>query len=202
MTAALVVGNLLVFWYELSLGRQLGPFVDRWGLVPAALRRVLEGDGEALGVLITPLTAMFLHASWAHLLGNLVYLWFFGRLAEEGLGRARFGALFALAGCAAALAHVVGAPFSSTPAIGASGAVAGLAGGYLPLRAGASGIKVSRGIDLLAALLLFVWLTNAALRGALQLMQDGGGATPISFWGHFAGFLTGAILVSLFRFLR
>jgi membrane associated rhomboid family serine protease len=202
LTTALLIANLLVFWYELSLGRQLGAFLDRWGLVPAEFVQALQGDPRAIGVLITPLTAVFLHAGWVHLLGNLLYLWFFGHLAESALGRVRFTVVFVAAGCAAAAAHVVGAPGATTPAIGASGATAGLIGGYVPLRVGAGGLRVSRGTDLLAALLLVVWLVTALLGGALQAIQAGSASTAFSWWGHVAGFVTGAILVSLFRFVR
>jgi membrane associated rhomboid family serine protease len=202
LTSALLIAILLVFWYELSLGRQLGGFLDRWGLVPAEFLQALRGDPRALGALITPLTAAFLHAGWAHLLGNLLFLWFFGHLAESALGRARFTILFVAAGCAAAAAHVAGAPGATTPAIGASGATAGLIGGYVPLRLGAGGLRVSRGTDLLAALLLVVWLATALIGGALQAIQSGSESTAFSWWGHVAGFATGVVLVSLFRFVR
>jgi membrane associated rhomboid family serine protease len=171
-------------------------------LVPAEFLRALRGDPNTIGALITPLTAAFLHAGWVHLLGNLVYLWFFGHLAEAALGRVRFVLLFAAAGGAAAAAHVASAPGATTPAIGASGAAAGLIGGYVPLRVGAGGLRVSRGTDLLAALLLVLWLVTALLGGALQAMQAGSESTAFSWWGHISGFVTGVILVSLLRFVR
>src|SRR5688500_9997843 len=134
MTLALLIANVLVFWYELALGRQLRPALERWGLVPATLVRALDQDAGQTGRRLTPLTSMFLHAGWLHICRSLVYLWFLGRLLEAGLGAARFAAVYFAAGGVAALTHVLAAPDSTVPAVGASGAIAGLVGGYVPLR--------------------------------------------------------------------
>ncbi len=205
MTVGLIAANLIVFWYELSLGRQLGSFVERWGLVPTAVRVVFGGDLSQVGALITPLSAMFLHAGWLHLVRNLVYLWFFGRSIEPQLGPVPLLTLYILAGLAAALAQVVATPTSGVPAIGASGAVAGLLGAYLPLRLGRGrggpGPAV-RGTDLLAACLLVLWLATLALGGVLEIAQLAPSSSQFSWWGHLVGLLVGVFLVFLYRHLR
>lgn len=199
----LLAVNLAVFWYELALARPLGPFLDRWGLVPAEIVQALSGDSSRLGVLVTPLTAMFIHATWPHLLMNLIYLWFFGRLAEGALGPARCMFIYFVAGGAAALAHVAALPASTSPAVGASGAIAGLIGCYLPLRFNAEATPIEgRGSALLAGLLIVLWLASLSLGGVLQVVQGAGVTTPFSWWGHVAGFITGLILVSFSRFAR
>ena len=201
MTVALVVANALAFWYELALGRQVGALLDRWGLVPADLTAALGGDPAYTGALITPLTAMFLHAGWLHLLRNLVYLWFFGRLVEGEVGPARLLALYAAAGGAAAAAQVAATPESTVPAVGASGAVAGLLGAYLASRWWRSGAAPG-GADVLAVVLLAVWLATLALGGVLELARPEVDAGTVSWWGHLGGLVAGAILVSLYRAVR
>jgi membrane associated rhomboid family serine protease len=203
MTLALVIANVLVFWYELALGRQLGPVLERWGLVPTTLATALDRDAGQIGVLITPLTSMFLHAGWLHVGRNLVYLWFLGRLLEAGLGAARFASVYFAAGGVAALAHVLAAPDSTVPAVGASGAIAGLVGGYVPLRLGRNpALIVSGGTDLLAALLLLLWLLGLLLGGVLAVAQPAQFTNSFSWWGHLGGLMAGVFLVSFYRYLR
>jgi membrane associated rhomboid family serine protease len=203
VTVVLIVANVLAFWYELSLGRQLGPFLERWGLVPAAITAVRRGETGQLGALVTPLSAMFLHDGWLHLLGNVLYLWFFGRLVEAALGGARFLALYLAAGCAAGLAQVIATPDWTVPAIGASGGVAGLLGAYLPLRAwGGRRLVPPPTTDVLAAVLAALWLSSLALGAVLVVARDAPLAGSISWWGHLVGLIVGGILVSLSRYLR
>ena len=200
MTLALVAANALVFWYELAVGRQVGPLLARWGLVPADLVAALRGDQGYTGALITPQTAMFLHADWLHLLRNLVYLWFFGRLLEAEHGPGRLLALYAAAGGTAAAVHVAATPGSTVPAVGASGAIAGLLGAYAgarPRRPGSTG-----GAHLLAVVLLALWLAALALDGILELARPIDGAGVVSWWGHLGGLVAGLILVSLYRQVR
>ena len=202
MTLALVVANAAVFWLELALGRQLAPFLERWGLVPATLTAIFRGDSDHLGALITPLSAMFMHAGWLHLLGNLVCLWFFGRVVEAALGRATLLGLYLLSGLAAAAAQVAATPGSTVPAVGASGAVAGLLGAYLLLRARPGGAPTPAwGAPLLTALLA-LWVLTLALGGVLELAQADPIVGPSSWWAHLGGLLAGAILISLYRYTR
>lgn len=205
MTLLLLTLNLVVFWYELALGRQFGPFLERWGLVPAELTAILDGGSGQVGVLVTPLSAMFVHAGWLHLLRNLVYLWFFGRLVEPTLGRAQLALVYVLTGYAAGLVQVAATPQSTEPAVGASGAVAGLVGGYLMLllwrvpspARGRPAALWRHG----TTVLLGLWLAALVLGGVLEAAQMGQSGAS-SWWGHFGGFTAGIILVSLSRYTR
>ena len=203
MTVGLMVANIVVFWYELSLGRQLAPFVERWGLVPATLTAALLGESSNVGALITPLSAMFLHAGWLHLVPNMGYLWFFGRIAEAGLGPARLLLIYLLSGLVAALMHVAATPDSTLAAVGASGAVAGLMGAYPVLRwRRRRTIVTSRESDLLAVVLLLLWLVSLVLGGVVEIAQGGQVSSLISWRGHLGGLVTGLLLVSLYGYVR
>jgi membrane associated rhomboid family serine protease len=126
-TAALLLAELVAF---VALIR-LPPFaqaaaVARWALVPASLAPLLRGDLAAAGEAVRLLTSLFLHAGWLHLLGNLLFLWVFGRAAEAAMGRPRFLGFFVLCGALAGLVHTLMAPSSAVPTVGASGGVFGL----------------------------------------------------------------------------
>src|SRR5947209_5672891 len=122
VTGLLIVFNVLIFLYEASLDPQsLQLFTEHWGIVPAAIS----------GNLRTLLTSMFLHGSWVHLIGNMLFLWVFGRNVEDVLGGGRFLVFYLSCGLAAAILQVLINPYSHIPTIGASGAIAGVMGAYL-----------------------------------------------------------------------
>src|SRR6266853_2411822 len=122
VTGILIAINVVVFLYQLSMDQEgLTLFVERWGIVPDAIS----------GHLITLLTSMFLHGGWLHLLGNMLFLWVFGRNLEDLIGGGRFLIFYLLCGLAAAVVQVLANPYSRVPTIGASGAIAGGMGAYL-----------------------------------------------------------------------
>src|ERR1019366_2392143 len=115
VTGILIAVNVLIFLYQVSLDPySLTRFVERWGLVP----------GSISGNLQTLLTSMFLHGGWLHLLGNMLFLWVFGRNVEDLIGGGRFLVLYVCRGLAAAILQVVTNPYSRVPTIGARGAIA------------------------------------------------------------------------------
>jgi membrane associated rhomboid family serine protease len=121
VTVTLIVLNVLVFLYELSLGRFVDAFTLYWGLVPAAFSWV------------TVFTSMFLHGGFLHVAGNMLYLWIFGDNVEDRMGHGRFLVFYLLCGVAAALAQTIAVPDSVVPMVGASGAIAGVMGAYFVL---------------------------------------------------------------------
>lgn len=127
VTFALIVINVAVFlWYFTQLSDwQLNDFFLTWGLVPA---RFTAGQGYE-----TLLTSMFLHGGWMHLGGNMLFLWIFGDNLEEEMGHVGFLLFYLAAGAAAGLAQALPDPRSLVPMVGASGAIAGVMGGYLLL---------------------------------------------------------------------
>ena len=123
VTYGLIALNVLVFIYELILGRGLEAFLNEWGSVPAEIMR-----GEDLHALFT---SMFLHAGFAHLLGNMFFLKIFGDNVEDRLGHGIFLAFYLITGLAASMAHILLDPSSRIPSVGASGAISGILGAYI-----------------------------------------------------------------------
>jgi membrane associated rhomboid family serine protease len=155
-------------------------------------------DREPVNVL-TPLTSMFLHGSWAHLLGNGLFLWVFGNNIEDSMGRPRFLVFYLVCGLAAALAQVLVDPASPVPMVGASGAISGVLGGYLVLyprvRVNILFILIIfiRVISLPAYLVLLWWI-------GLQLLSASTGvSTGVAVWAHIGGFAAGLVLVKFFE---
>jgi membrane associated rhomboid family serine protease len=194
VTVTIIVLNALAWLYEVALPEDLvGPFLQSFGLVPAAL------DPPTL------LSSMFLHGSWAHVIGNMWFLWIFGDNVEDRMGHRRFVAFYLLCGVGAALGHVALNPASTVPTIGASGAVAGVMGAYFVLYPQSRVlvlvplIIIWEILEIPAALLLALWFLIQLLGAgtAATGATDGGGG--IAFGAHVAGFVLGAVGVFLFR---
>jgi len=151
---------------------------------------------------LTIFTAMFLHANWLHLGGNMLYLWIFGNNIEDVLGRPRFIVFYLLSGLGAAAIHIASDPASTIPTIGASGAIAGLMGGYLWLYPGAQVLCLvpifffGMFLDLPAIIVIGQWFLlqflNARLLGSGGMLQRGGG---VAYLAHVGGFVTGMLLI-------
>src|SRR5262245_53165971 len=131
VTVALILINIAVFLYEMSLGRTLDSFVNQFGLIPI---QVVDwrSTGMSFTAMIVPFfTSMFLHGGWMHLIGNMWYLWIFGDNVEDRLGHFRFLLFYILCGLGAGIAHTALNSNSAIPSVGASGAIAGVLGAYL-----------------------------------------------------------------------
>ncbi|MEM7320331.1 MAG: rhomboid family intramembrane serine protease [Pseudomonadota bacterium] len=163
-------------------------FFFHWAIIPARL-----SDGVGFETL---LTSMFLHGGWIHLAGNMLFLWIFGDNLEDEMGHVPFLIFYVACGASAGLLHVFSAPHSIVPAVGASGAIAGVMGGYLLLFPRAR-------VDVLLVLVVFfriftipsfimlgVWLVMQFI-GSLTSNPDEGG---VAYWAHTGGFATGLIL--------
>jgi membrane associated rhomboid family serine protease len=179
--------------------------IDRLWLVPSAFVHALTSTPARIDLWLLPLLAsMFLHAGWAHLLGNLWFLWVFGRVVEATLGARRFVACYVLAGIAAAMTHVAIASTDTVPLVGASGAIAGVLGAALALhpRAPVTVIVPILVIPLLrkvsAFVFLFVWFLEQIVAGTIDRMLA---ATPggVAWWAHVGGFVAGFALAPILR---
>ncbi len=171
--------------------------------VPIARGVACVVDNEPINIL-TPLTSMFLHGSWGHIIGNMLFLWVFGNNVEDSMGHARFLLFYVLCGLAAAAAHVLLSPASPIPTVGASGAISGVMGAYLLL------YPRARVNMLFFFFLIFVrpfpawvvllwWFVLQVITGLPQLMQvnpevSGG----VAVWAHVGGFVAGVALIKLF----
>ncbi len=133
VNVALIVANVLAFFYQLMLGPELNLFLRDYAVIPALYFRdvmVTSAGGirEVTPVDLTvPLfTSMFLHGGWLHLVGNMLYLWIFGDNVEDRVGHVQYLIFYLACGVAASLAHIWANPTSRVPSLGASGAIAGV----------------------------------------------------------------------------
>lgn len=162
-------------------------------------------DNEAMNIL-TPLTSMFLHGGWGHIIGNCLFLWVFGNNVEDSMGRVRFVLFYVLCGLVAAGAHVLVDPGSPVPTVGASGAISGVLGAYLVLY---PRVRVNLLIPIFfflhiisvpAWVVLIYWFVLQVITGLPQLMtlnpEVSGG---VAVWAHIGGFVAGAALIKLFE---
>lgn len=209
VTYGLILVNVLVFFYELTLpADQLEAFVYRFGAIPAELTQGVDAPPLApFPIYLTVITSMFLHGGWAHILGNMLFLWIFGDNVEDSMGHVRFLLFYLLGGIGAALTQIyLGGPESTTPMIGASGAIAAVLGGYLILYPTAL-VRVLVWFGFFVTVLMVpaiivigVWFLLQLLSGVatlgVQTQQTGGG---VAFWAHVGGFVTGVVLVWIFR---
>jgi membrane associated rhomboid family serine protease len=190
VTVLLIVACALVFFFELSLdGYSRDYFINLYGIVPAHFRP------------ITLLTSMFLHGGWMHIIGNMLFLWAFGKSLEDAMGHTKFLAFYLICGVAAGIAHDAFNLYTTVPTVGASGAIAGVMGAYL--------IKFPRArihtlfvlvvfftvADVPAFLILIYWFFTQLLSeyGSIATTQVGNGG--VAYAAHIGGFVTGMILV-------
>jgi membrane associated rhomboid family serine protease len=210
---ALIAINAVLFFFELSLGERLERFVFAAAVVPSLYT---GGDGalaipEILWTSLDPslggrvLIAMFLHGGWAHLLGNMLYLWIFGDNVEDRMGHFRFLLFYLLCGWAASYAHIWAQPSSPMPSLGASGAIAGVLGAYITLYPSARVLTmIPLGIFLHmaripAVFFLGFWFLQQFLSGALTLKVATAQSGGVAWWAHIGGFAAGFVLVWIFQ---
>ena len=191
VTYALIAINVLFFLVELSAG---DAFIERWSVVP---RRLLSNP---VADFITIFTAMFMHAGWMHLLGNMLYLWIFGDNVEDRLGHFRYIVFYILCGIAATFAQVLVDPNSNVPNLGASGAIAGVLGAYLLMfPRGSVRVMMGRGIIPMPALIVIgFWAVLQFLSGfgAIATTEQSGGG-GVAYMAHVGGFVAGLVLAVL-----
>lgn len=190
VTMVIIIVNGLVFVRELMGGEA---FVLRWAAVPA---QIAAGHQW-----ITILTAMFLHGSWSHILGNMVFLWAFGPEMEDAMNPLRYSTFYLLGGVVATLAQVAASPGSAVPSLGASGAIAAVMGAFLVtyprdrIRALLIIFIFVRITFIPAALLIGVWfLIQLFSLGAVAQVQTGG----VAYMAHIGGAVFGAVFARLF----
>jgi membrane associated rhomboid family serine protease len=192
VTAGLIAVNTAVFLYQVSLPpRALNDFVTQWGIVPDRLNPA------------SLVTSMFLHGGWLHILGNMLFLWVFGRNVEDLIGGTRYLILYLLCGVAAAIVQILANPYSRVPTVGASGAIAGIMGAYL-IRFPRSHIKslfwliFATTLEIPAAFLLLYWFAIQFVSGFSALAGSDYTGGGVAWFAHVGGFISGMLLVRLF----
>lgn len=189
VTWALMVANIAIF---LSYGLSSDPdaawlIYEVYALTPAEVTNGIDLHGFV--------TSMFLHGGWMHLIGNMLFLWIFGDNLEDAMGHVGFALFYLGTGLLAGAAHVIADPSSMVPTVGASGAIAGVMGGYLLLYPKAR-------VDILFILIVFIRIVPIPAFVMLLIwfaLQIGGGVASdltgggVAYWAHAGGFVAGVI---------
>ena len=219
--------NVLIFLYQLALGTfpdartflsELDIFFFDWGAIPACLTDRFGFDPatdpralafvcpEGERVLATPITSMFLHGGWLHLIGNMIFLWVFGDNVEDAMGHGRYALFYLVVGLAATATHIAVNQADLIPVIGASGAIAGVLAAYLVLYPRATVAAILPIFILFfipfyvpAVLLIGFWFLLQLWSGVAALnATDVVGAGGVAWFAHIGGFVAGLLLVRLF----
>jgi membrane associated rhomboid family serine protease len=200
----LIAANIFMFVWELSLGPDIEPTLFAVAFIPA--RFWYSPD---LANIFTMFVSMFLHGGWIHLGGNMLYLWIFGDNVEDRLGHGKYLFFYFICGIAATMAHAVMNPASRIPSIGASGAIAGVLGGYIVMfpRARVTTlipifvfitVREIPAVVVLGFWFVFQLFIATASRGVAGVEEAGG----VAYFAHIGGFIAGMILVIAMGGLR
>jgi len=224
VNVAIILINIAVFLYEVNLSQQqtltafgienrLDVFTTRWGTIPACVfdavgretaqsRSIICRDQP--NPLLTVFSAMFIHGSWLHIGGNMLFLWIFGDNVEDAMGHVRYLLFYFVSGTLAAFAYGIADATSLTPAIGASGAISGVMGAYIVLfpRATVAAIIgfIILPLPIPAWVMIGFWFISQLFYGVASLSNvdaigAGGG---VAYVAHVGGFVAGAALVHVF----
>lgn len=205
ITVSIILLNVAVFLYELSLGPALDSFISEYGVTPAAVFAWPQSQLSVLALVLPFPASMFLHGGWLHLIGNMWYLWIFGDNVEDRLGHWMYLLFYLACGIGAGIVHTMMNAAATIPSIGASGAIAGVLGAYLvsyPFARVLTLIPIFIFIQIIeipAIVVLGFWFLIQFLYGAAALGTTAGVETGgVAWWAHIGGFLLGIILVGLF----
>ena len=228
VTIALIAANVLVFLLQLRGGGTLfgGPTeqtVVDWGVIPYEVTNpgdhcellqgqvVCEGQAGVSGqadaqpaTIVTAFSSMFMHAGLLHIGGNMLFLWIFGNNVEDAMGRVRFVVFYLLGGLAAIALQTAVDTNAAVPSLGASGAVAGVLGGYLLLYPRAKVLTLVflfvffAFVQLPAIAFLFIWFAQQALFGLADLTDPTGEGGGVAYFAHIGGFVFGLMAIKLF----
>jgi len=192
VTILLVVANVIVFFLELQRGEE---FIYKYSVIAADFT-------SGFPPIANLFTSMFMHGGWAHLLGNMLYLYIFGDNVEDNFGRGRFLIFYLLCGLAATVAQIAVNVHSTVPSLGASGAISGVLAGYLVLFP-KNRVRVLMGYFVMhvsAWFVLGLWIVTQMISGYADLFRtaasDQGG---IAYMAHIGGFFAGVILTFILR---
>jgi len=203
----IIVACFLVFFYELSLGAgALNKFFLDFSLVPCEYTNHCAAyAGTPHPFWLTLFSSMFMHAGWAHILGNMLFLFVFGNHVNRSMGHWRYLAFYFLCGLGASVLEIATAINSNVPGLGASGAIAGVLAGFLVLYPTARiGSLVPIGIlyfplRIPAWVFIVFWFLYQLVNGVMALNSTAASAAGgVAYWAHVGGFITGALLVRLF----
>lgn len=192
VTTLLIIACALVFLFELTLDEYSRNYlIALYGVVPAHFRP------------ITLITSLFLHGGWMHIIGNMLFLWAFGKSLEDAMGHTKFLVFYFVCGIAAGITHIAFNQYSSIPTVGASGAIAGVMGAYLIKFPSARIVTLIfvfifiTTVDLPAAFLLIFWFLIQFFSGVGSVGESSISHGEVAWFAHVGGFVAGMALVKL-----
>jgi membrane associated rhomboid family serine protease len=211
VTYALIAVNILVWLIELGIGEK---FINGYSTVPFEIThntdvvgiRTIHAGGQSMPIHLYPgptpiyltlLTSMFMHASWLHIGGNMLYLWIFGDNIEDRIGHVKFLAFYLICGLAASAADIAFKTDSIIPSLGASGAIAGVLGAYLVLfpKRQVRVLMARQIVNMPAFLVLGLWIL---LQIFSQISVAGAQSGGVAYMAHIGGFVAGVALILMF----
>jgi membrane associated rhomboid family serine protease len=194
VTIAIIIVNVLVFLHQVSLDPyELNYFIARYAIIPDRLEYT------------DMLTAMFMHGGWMHLIGNMWFLWIYGDNVEDILGHSKYLAFYLLCGIAAAMLHILTAPYSRVPTLGASGAIAGVMGAYLVKFPHSRIITLVpififfTTLEIPAIIMLVYWFAIQIFSGFGTIGDSNIARGGVAWFAHVGGFIAGIILIYVMR---
>lgn len=214
MTWALIAANIVVFLYQVSLGPDAPAFIFAYSVVPVALTHGVPQTSLVSSnlpfhtpnpVYLTLITAMFLHAGWLHIGGNMLFLYIFGDNVEDRMGHIPYLLFYLFCGVIAGITQVAVDPNSSVPSLGASGAIAGVLASYLVLFPWAQVRTVIfififfTIVTLPAFILIGLWFLLQFFDGLASLATVQQGMGGVGYFAHIGGFVTGLVITLLLR---
>jgi len=197
VTVSLIIVNTLVFLHEVSLGRYIRDFIYLYGFTP----KYVFSQAPIMLKFMPFFTSMFLHAGWLHLVGNMWFLWIFADNVEDILGHFNFLIFYIACGLAASFAHFIVNLNSAVPAVGASGAIAGVLGAYIVMFPRARVLTLVpififlEVVEIPAFVFLGIWFIYQFFLGMMSVGSYGAG---VAFWAHIGGFIAGVLLLNIF----
>lgn len=215
VTVVLIAANVLVFLYQLVLGRNGESFVAAYAMIPYEIAHGTDLVGPVRGIglthvpgppliYLTLLTSMFMHGGFMHAGGNMLYLWIFGNNIEDALGHIKFLLFYLLCGFAAHAAQIAVGSGSVIPTIGASGAISGVLAAYLVLYPRARVLTLVflgffiRVVQVPAFVLLLFWILMQSFQGFASLGAEQGARGGVAWFEHIGGFAAGLVLIKIF----
>lgn len=201
---SLITINILIFLFQISLGRNLENFVYTFGLIPGRLTEQIQYYDFGFSTFLPVFSSMFMHGGWMHLISNMLFLYIFGDNVEDRIGHLKYLLFYLLSGIGAAASQYIINPFSQIPMVGASGAIAGVLGAYIFMFPRAKILTLIpifyfiQFVELPAYLFLGIWFFLQFVSGVFML-GIGSDAGGIAWWAHIGGFVSGAILLIIFK---
>lgn len=192
VTYILILINVLFFLFELSAGDE---FIKKWAFVPSRF------IADPISNIPTLFTSMFMHGGWMHLIGNMLYLWIFGDNVEDHFGKIKYLLFYIVCGLAATFLQLFFNPGLSVPNLGASGAIAGVLGGYVYLfPQGKVDVLVGRSVTQMPALLVIgFWFVLQFISGVASTASTEADTGGVAYMAHIGGFVAGLLIAKLFN---